>query len=111
MSDAYQRAGLVINKLQAQALADLMWDGQQAGTSLGDVEPPQAVALVAIGPRESMGETTAQNRDGSHVVDEATGTVPWVEDPEAHTLVVLAADGRLWQIVRAGITWPVEVRA
>lgn len=104
---AFSRAGLVVNKLQAQALADLMWEGKQAGTTLTDVQPPQAVALGGIGERGSMGDTPAQNRDGSHVVGE-DGMVPWEPDPEAHTLVVVADDGRMWQIVRAGIAWPIE---
>lgn len=105
-ADAFQRATLVINPAQAQALADLMWDGKLAGTTLPDVERPRSLALVGIGRRESVGEAFAQNRDGSHRIE--GDRVAMEPDPEAHTLAAVAEDGRMWQIVRAGITWPVD---
>ncbi len=48
MSDAFMKAWLIINKHQAECLADLMWEGKLRGTSLPDVEPPRSVALVGL---------------------------------------------------------------
>jgi hypothetical protein len=103
----FQSAALVINREQANALADLMWEGKLKGTVLPDVDPPDAVALVPLGRRESRGTKPAQNRDGSHRFDD-DGMVSWENDPPAHTLGAVAEDGRCWQIVRAGIIWPIE---
>lgn len=101
---AFATAGLVINRAQAQALADLMWEGKQTGTSTA-TDLPLSLALGAVGPRESLGETFAANRDGSHRVE--GDLVAMEPDPSCHTLLVVAEDGRAWQIVRAGIAWPV----
>lgn len=100
------RAELVVTKLQAQALADLLWEGKLTGTTLADVEPPARVALLAIGDAEAVRGALERNRDGSHrVIGDRVLTVDY---PPHHTLGVVADDGRAWVIVRAGICWPAE---
>jgi hypothetical protein len=80
-------AALVLTAVQAEALTALLTDGELKGTRYPNVEPPVRVALVALGRVEG--------------IDAA--------EPSAHTVGVLADDGRTWQIVRAGICWPNEV--
>jgi len=108
MAAAFKSAGLIVNACQTQCLADLMWEGKLTGTTYDDINPPRAVALVAVGPCESLSmEIPAQNRDGSHVVGD-DGEFVMEVDPESHTIGVIGEDGRCWTIVRAGITWPVD---
>jgi hypothetical protein len=82
---AFSLAALTLNPAQAQALAALMETGRLTGTTLPDVDPPRSVALAPVGEREGL---------------------PVFNEPATHTLLVWDEDGRAWQIVRAGITWP-----
>jgi hypothetical protein len=109
-SELFEKANLVINDLQAAALAHLMADGEHSGTTLPRTTPPTAVALQAIGARESLGDRPLHHPlTGEYVTDhEHPDRVAMGPDPLAHTVVVLAEDGRWWQIVRAGICWPGE---
>jgi hypothetical protein len=94
---------LLISKLQAQALADLLWEGKQNGEP--DCDPPKRVALVAAGAPEEIDHTLDQTRDGEHLVGDDGRTILTTSYPPHHTLGVVADDGRVWQITRAGICW------
>lgn len=72
----------MINAKQAKALAALMETGRLAGTTYPDVDPPLTVSLAEVDD--------------------------WCDTDGAKTLGVLGPDGRAWQIVTQGITWPVE---
>jgi hypothetical protein len=111
MREAFRQAPLVINDYQAGALALLMADGKLAGTTYDDVEPPTSVAIFAVGARESLGQPVPMRHPITRedVMDPADPRlIALREDPSAHTIAVVAEDGRCWQIVRAGICWPVD---
>jgi hypothetical protein len=84
---AFQFAALTLNPAQARALMALMETGRLTGITLPDVAPPRSVALAPVGEREGL---------------------PGLNEPATHTLLVWDEDGRTWQILRAGTTWPAD---
>jgi hypothetical protein len=80
--------GVVINARQADALARLLRDGEQAGTVNPRVDPPGRVALASVG--------------------ELLPALDQGDNPAGRTLAVLADDDRAWQITVRGITWALE---
>lgn len=97
---------MLIGRDQAQALADLLWDGEHNGAARPVPEPPRRVALTAIGPLSGPTVELASYRDGAYVVD-ARGQVPIVDAPRVHNVVVAADDGRRWEITPAGCCWAI----
>lgn len=110
---------LKLNARQAEAFAALLWEGKLLGTTLPDVEPPRVAAIQPLGHPEAIeGPEHKQDRKTGawatepYVVDGqiVEGTSRIVEEPPyppSHTALVVAEDGRMWSITRAGITWPV----
>jgi hypothetical protein len=111
--EAFKGAALVVNMRQAEALAALLWEGELRGTTYPNVEPPRVAALVAISERESLGQPdlAEDRRTGEHLPDPDDPDMVRMdpEMPASHTIAVVAEDGRMWSIVRAGITWPVPL--
>lgn len=111
----YARA-LKLNARQAEALAALLWEGKLKGTTLPDVESPRVAAILSLGdPGMLDGPEHKQDRKTGEYATEPypdgrEGTAMIVQEPPfppSHTALVLAEDGRMWSIVRAGITWPI----
>lgn len=82
------RMPLVINAVQALALAALLERGEHTGTTIAPTEPPERVTLVTGGELHDPIGPEPQHRT------------------RVHTLLVAADDGRTWSIVAAGICWP-----
>lgn len=113
---AYDGA-LKLNARQAEALAALLWDGELKGTRYPNVEPPRVAALLPLGEAEGLDQP--EHKQDRKTGEWATEPYPGHEGasmvvqeppyPASHTVLVVAHDGRMWSIVRAGITWPVPL--
>ena len=95
-------------------MAALLWEGKLKGTNYADVEPPRTAALLALSPCEGIGQPdlARDRKTGEYIADPANPelvlqTAPM---PPSHTITAVAPDGRAWQIVRAGIVWPIRAR-
>jgi hypothetical protein len=110
-------SGLKLNARQAEALAALLWDGELRGTRYPNVEPPRVAALIPLGDPEALDqpESKQDRRTGEYASEPYPGhegaslIVEEPPYPASHTVLVVAEDGRMWSIVRAGITWPVPL--
>lgn len=92
-----------LNGAQARAAMFLMAEGLNAGPNADP--PPTALLLCAIDARSVQPEPVPVghvNAAGELELD------PPEPNPDGHTVLAIAEDGRAWSLVAQGIAWPLD---